>query len=136
MSAPLTIAPATKSRFGRSVLAVVVAVVANATLSLAVDQLLHIFDVYPPWGQPMYEPELNLLALAYRSVFGVAAGYLVAPCGTSGARAARECQCRAGIHRSTHINSHDEDRPMLETGGVLVSNEIKIHIEAQAVRAA
>jgi hypothetical protein len=78
MSTSLAVAPAAKSRFGRSALALAAALVANAALSLAVDQLLHVLGVYPPWGEPMYEPELNLLALAYRVVFGVGAGYLVA----------------------------------------------------------
>jgi hypothetical protein len=77
-SLPLAALPAEQRRIGRSALAVTAAVVANAALSLATDQLLHVLGVYPPWGQPMYEPELNLLALAYRVVFGVAAGYLVA----------------------------------------------------------
>jgi hypothetical protein len=37
-------------------------------LSLGTDQVLHVVQVYPPWGQPMYDPWLNLLALSYRSV--------------------------------------------------------------------
>lgn len=78
MSTSLAIAPARKRHLSRSVLAVTAAIVANALLSLAVDQLLHALDVYPPWGQPMFEPALNLLALSYRIVFGVASGYLVA----------------------------------------------------------
>jgi hypothetical protein len=78
MSTSIAVAPAAESRIGRSVLAVAAAIVANTALSLAVDQLLHVLGVYPPWGQPMYEPALNLLALAYRLVLGVAAGYLVA----------------------------------------------------------
>lgn len=78
MPTPLAIAPAGTSRFSRSVRAIAAAIVANAALSLAADQFFHVLDVYPPWGQPMYEPELNLLAFAYRMVFGVAAGYLVA----------------------------------------------------------
>jgi hypothetical protein len=79
MSAPAIVAPARKkSTIGRSVLAVTSALITNAALSLAVDQILHVLAVYPPWGEPMHEPELNALALAYRLVFGVAAGYLVA----------------------------------------------------------
>ena len=33
------------------------------TLSLGTDQALHVLRVYPPWGQPMHPPWLNLLAL-------------------------------------------------------------------------
>lgn len=65
-------------RTGRSVLAVVAAIVANAGLALATDQLFHVLGVYPPWGEPMFEPELNALALAYRIVYGVLAGVIVA----------------------------------------------------------
>lgn len=42
------------------------------------DQVLHVLEVYPPWGQPMYDPSLNLLALAYRSVYGVVGSYIAA----------------------------------------------------------
>jgi hypothetical protein len=65
-------------RIGRSALAIAAAFVANAALSLATDQLLHVLDVYPAWGQPMFEPALNALALSYRIVYGVAAGVIVA----------------------------------------------------------
>jgi len=51
---------------------------AVVVLSLGTDQLLHSLDVYPPWGQPMHEPVLNLLALAYRCVYGVLGSYLAA----------------------------------------------------------
>jgi hypothetical protein len=47
-------------------------------LSLATDQLLHSLDVYPPWGQPMWDPGLNALALAYRCVYGVLGSYVAA----------------------------------------------------------
>lgn len=38
-------------------------------LSLGMDQVLHALHVYPPWGQPMHHPALNLLALSYRIVY-------------------------------------------------------------------
>jgi hypothetical protein len=47
-------------------------------LSLAADEILHLAKVYPPWNQPMPEPGLNLLALAYRVAFTVLGGYLAA----------------------------------------------------------
>ena len=40
-------------RIGRSIAAVVVGFVVTAVLSLATDQVLHVFKVYPPWGEPM-----------------------------------------------------------------------------------
>lgn len=65
-------------RLGRSVAAVVVGFVAVAALSLGTDQILHVLNVYPPWGQPMHEPGLNFLALAYRSFYTVGGMYLTA----------------------------------------------------------
>lgn len=62
----------------RSVGAVAAGFVAVVVLSLGVDQVLHLLDVYPPWGQPMDETSDNALALSYRIVFGVLGGYLAA----------------------------------------------------------
>ena len=78
MSALAAAAPSHSRRVGRSVFAVAAAIVANAGLSLGIDQVFHTLSVYPPWGQPMHDTWLNLLALSYRIVFGVLAGYLVA----------------------------------------------------------
>ena len=47
-------------------------------LSLGADEVLHLLKVYPPWGEPMYQPGLNLLALSYRAVFTIVGGYLTA----------------------------------------------------------
>lgn len=63
---------------GRSIRAVVIGFIAVAVLSLGTDQLLHVLGVYPPWGVPMYDPMLNLLALAYRCLYTVVGGYLTA----------------------------------------------------------
>jgi hypothetical protein len=65
-------------RKARSVRAIVLAFFAVVILSLGIDQLLHVLGVYPPWGQPMFDPGLNLLALSYRIVFGVVGGYIAA----------------------------------------------------------
>ena len=78
MSALTVAAPRQSRRVGRSVFAISAAIVANAGLSLGTDQVFHTVGVYPPWGQPMHDAWLNLLALSYRIVFGVLAGYLVA----------------------------------------------------------
>jgi hypothetical protein len=58
--------------------AVLAGLVLVAVLSLGTDQVLHDTGVYPPMGQPMMSPWLNALALGYRFVFTVAAGYLTA----------------------------------------------------------
>jgi len=52
-----------------SVAAVVAGFGSVAALSLATDQLLHVLEVYPPWGEPMHDPALNLLALFYRILY-------------------------------------------------------------------
>ena len=65
-------------RLLRSTVAVLSGFLAVVFLSLGTDQLLHVLEVYPPWGQPMHEPGLNLLALAYRSVYTVVGGYIAA----------------------------------------------------------
>jgi len=65
-------------RLLRSVAAVFLGFLAVVVLSLGTDQVLHVLKVYPPWGQPMYDTGLNLLALAYRCVYGVVGSYITA----------------------------------------------------------
>ena len=62
----------------RSTGAVLAGFVAVVVLSLGTDQLLHVLEVYPPWGEPMRSPGLNLLALSYRIVYAVVGSYLAA----------------------------------------------------------
>ena len=73
-----TVSRAEPRRRMRSAGAILVGLVAVMGLSLATDQLFHVLEVYPPWGQPMHEPGLNLLALSYRIVYAVIGGYLAA----------------------------------------------------------
>lgn len=65
-------------RLPRSIAAIAVGFFSVVILSLGTDQVLHVLDVYPPWGQPMRDPGLNLLALAYRTVYTVFGSYLTA----------------------------------------------------------
>jgi len=62
----------------RSTGAIVLGFAVVVPLSLGTDQLFHVLDVYPPWGQPMWETSDNLLALSYRIVYGVLGSYLTA----------------------------------------------------------
>jgi len=79
MNSPATAAPnATPCRLGRSVAAIFLGFLAVVVLSLGTDQVLHVLNVYPPWGQPMHEPGLNLLALAYRCVYTAVGGFITA----------------------------------------------------------
>jgi hypothetical protein len=63
---------------GRSVLAIVAGFFVVVILSLGIDEVLHLLKVYPPWGEPMYDPGLNALALSYRIVVTVFSGYVTA----------------------------------------------------------
>ena len=77
MTAP-SAGPAPSRRPGRSAWAVLAGFLLVVVLSLGTDELLHLLGVYPPWGEPMHDPGLNLLALAYRLPYGVAGSYLTA----------------------------------------------------------
>jgi len=65
-------------RLLRSTGAVLLGFFAIVVLSLGTDQVMHSLEVYPPWGQPMNETGDNLLALAYRCVYGVLGSYIAA----------------------------------------------------------
>jgi hypothetical protein len=78
MTIPATKTSAHPRRLLRSTAAVLLGFIAVVVLSLATDQLLHVLDVYPPWGQPMYDTGDNLLALAYRILYTVIGGYIAA----------------------------------------------------------
>src|SRR5882672_7734870 len=73
-----TTSTAAPRRLGRSASAVLLGFVAVFILSLGTDQVLHILHVYPPWGQTMYEPGLNFLALSYRIVYTILGAYITA----------------------------------------------------------
>lgn len=62
----------------KSVLAVFAGFVTIAALSTLTDMVMHITGVYPPNGEPMFDPGLNALALAYRVVFTILGGYVTA----------------------------------------------------------
>jgi nitrate/nitrite transporter NarK len=62
----------------RSTGAVLVGFFACALLSIGTDVILHLLKIYPPADQPMWDPGLNFLALAYRCVYAVIGGYLTA----------------------------------------------------------
>jgi len=65
-------------RLWRSTGAVLAGFFAVVALSLGTDQVLHMLDVYPPWGQPMRDLDDNLLALSYRCIYAVVGSYIAA----------------------------------------------------------
>jgi hypothetical protein len=66
-------------QIGRSIIAVLVGIVVGIVLTIATDIVLHEIAVFPPWGASMvgYDGALGL-ATAYRTVYGIAASYLIA----------------------------------------------------------
>jgi len=64
-------------RIGRSVVALVVGMLAAIILSLGTDLGLHAVGLFPALGQPMSD-RLLLLATGYRTLYGVIASYIVA----------------------------------------------------------
>ena len=65
-------------QLGQSAWALFLGFLAVVVLSLGTDQTLHMLKVYPPWGEPMRDPRLNLLALSYRIIYGIVGGYIPA----------------------------------------------------------
>jgi hypothetical protein len=65
------------STLWRSVGAVALGFVTVVGLSLGTDEVLHLLRVYPPWGEPM-SGGLFGLATAYRVVYTIAGGYVIA----------------------------------------------------------
>ena len=74
----MTTATAPPRNIARGIGAIALGFIAVFVLSLGTDQVLHSLAVYPPWGQPMYEPRLNLLALSYRIVYAILGSYIAA----------------------------------------------------------
>ena len=61
----------------RRIGAVLAGLLAVFILSIGTDVVLHATGVFPPWGQPTGDA-LLLLATAYRTVYGIAGGYIAA----------------------------------------------------------
>ena len=77
-TAPLIAAPATSNRrLARRIGAVLAGLMVNVVLGTATDAVLHATGVYPPAPRRM-AGALFLLALAYRTIYGIAGSYLTA----------------------------------------------------------
>jgi len=62
----------------RSIGAVLAGILTIFVLSLGTDQIFHVLGIYPPWGQPMRETGLLVLAFGYRLIYDVFGCYLAA----------------------------------------------------------
>ncbi|HEY5759074.1 MAG TPA: hypothetical protein VIU34_24780 [Steroidobacter sp.] len=86
-AASMSTIPAIRPRWYRSVGAVLAGLLVNAFLASATDMLLVAIGVFPPlreFGNPAaYSDSLLLLALIYRTLFGVLGCYVTARLATS-----------------------------------------------------
>lgn len=64
-------------RILRSVGAIFAGMLVVVLSSLSTDQALHTTGVFPPWGQAMSDALFGL-ATAYRTIYGIAGGYVTA----------------------------------------------------------
>ena len=62
----------------RLILAILAAIVINVVLAAAIDHVFHTTGVYPPYGEPMFDTNLLLLALSYRVLITIFAAYITA----------------------------------------------------------
>jgi hypothetical protein len=62
----------------RSIGAVLAGLLTIFILSLGTDQVFHSLGVYPPWGAPMRDTGLLILAFSYRLIYDVFGCYLTA----------------------------------------------------------
>lgn len=62
----------------RLVLSILAGLALNIILGSAVDHIMHTTGVYPPYGEPMLNHTLLLLAFSYRALFMILGGYLAA----------------------------------------------------------
>ena len=64
-------------RRGQSAIALASGLLVGVILSLGTDQIFHVLNVYPPWGQTMSDG-LFLLATSYRVVYTILGSYFAA----------------------------------------------------------
>src|SRR5689334_10220568 len=50
----------------------------GAILSIGTDHIFHVTGVYPPYGEPMHDNGLLLLAFIYRAIFDIGGAYVTA----------------------------------------------------------
>lgn len=69
--------PFSPRRLGRSIAALIIGVAAGIIVTVLTDVVLHQIRLFPPWDQRVPD-RLLLLATAYRTVYSIAASYLIA----------------------------------------------------------
>jgi len=77
MSGRVTETSAPPRQRGRSAIALITGLVVGVVLSLGTDQILHVLNIYPPWGQSMSDG-LYMLATGYRIIYTIVGSYVAA----------------------------------------------------------
>jgi len=77
MSGRVTETSAPPRQRGRSAIALITGLVVGVVLSLGTDQILHVLNIYPPWGQSMSDG-LYMLATGYRIIYTIIGSYVAA----------------------------------------------------------
>ena len=62
----------------RLILSIVAGFLFTAIITTVVDHIFHITHIYPPYGEPLKETNLLIMAFAYRAVFAIIGAYLTA----------------------------------------------------------
>jgi hypothetical protein len=62
----------------RLILSILSGFIFTAVLSTAVDHIFHVTEIYPPYGAPMRDHGLLLLAFTYRAIFSISGAYITA----------------------------------------------------------
>jgi uncharacterized BrkB/YihY/UPF0761 family membrane protein len=62
----------------RLVLSIIAGLLITIILSSSVDHIFHTTGIYPPYGQPMFDTGLVLLAFIYRALFAILGAYVTA----------------------------------------------------------
>ncbi len=78
MTIPTSESNAPPRNLWRSTGAVLLGFFAVVVISLGTDEVFHLLNVYPPWGEPMYNTKLLLLATAYRCIYAAGGSYIAA----------------------------------------------------------
>lgn len=62
----------------RLILSIIAGFLFTAIITTAVDHILHVTKVFPPYGEPFRETGLLILAFAYRALFAITGSYITA----------------------------------------------------------
>ncbi len=77
MTTPIIATSGRPRQTGRSAVALISGILVGVILSLGTDEIFHLTNVYPPWGQTMSDG-LFMLATGYRIIYNILGSYVAA----------------------------------------------------------